>query len=218
MVSFKHLLVDGWNAIHSHSQLRGVLESGGWQAARAELCCKLAPIHDFFGARLTIVYDGRGDDISIERPSECPTFSEVFTPSDMTADELIESLCAVSKNPGEIAVSTRDGMLSLTARSFGAFAFSPDELFALSASASVGLEAAAGISRRKNAEEWKKSNPFRGLDALALEIGSALPRARLISKRLKKKLKRMERRAESGGSAEGGVSAGDGVSAGNCGE
>ena len=88
MYEFKHIVVDGWNVIHSHPKLKKLLTSGNQDAARAELSSLLAPIHDFGGSRITIVYDGTGEDISIVRRSQILTFSEVFTPSNMTADEL----------------------------------------------------------------------------------------------------------------------------------
>ena len=78
MYEFKHIVVDGWNVIHSHPKLKKLLTSGNQDAARAELSSLLAPIHDFGGSRITIVYDGTGEDISIVRRSQILTFSEVF--------------------------------------------------------------------------------------------------------------------------------------------
>lgn len=189
MYPYKHLVIDGWNAIHSQSQLRRAFELESLDSARAKLMQIVAPIHDFGGVRITIVYDGKGEDISIVRPNSCLTFSEVFTPASLSADELIEQLCSTSKKPQDIMIVTRDNMLRLTATSFGAFSISPEELFTMSSSASANLAIATRGNNTANARVWKKLNPFESLDPLALELTQAVA-SPLISKRLKKKLKR----------------------------
>lgn len=196
--AFKHLLVDGWNVIRSRSELRRVMDRDGWQAARAELARILAPIHDFAGVRVTIVYDGQGESASIERPKECGTFSEVFTPSSMTADELIERLCARSDNPSEIMVATRDNLIRVTSASFGSCGMSVDDLMEMASRTECSLERSAYRIGRENFLEWKKANPFAKLDKFELELKGALSGHPLISKRLKKKLKRLKARQENG--------------------
>ena len=54
--------MDGWNTIHAHSNLARMLESEDAQGAQSALSIMLEPIHDFDGARVTIVYDGNGAD------------------------------------------------------------------------------------------------------------------------------------------------------------
>lgn len=185
-----HIIVDGWNAIHSSSQLKKLLDSSP-EAARAALLEKLAPVHDFGGSRLTIVYDGAGDEIQIERPNEILTLSEVFTPSFMTADELIEKLCASSKNASAITVVSRDNMLKLTASSFGALAISPEEIFDAASAKISEISAHAKNENRKSSRQWRrqKASPFDALDALFSEIQDSVSKEpTLISKRLKKRL------------------------------
>lgn len=189
MYEFKHIVVDGWNVIHSHPKLKKLLTSGNQDAARAELSSLLAPIHDFGGSRITIVYDGTGEDISIVRRSQILTFSEVFTPSNMTADELIEQLCSTSKNPDRILVVSRDNLLRLTASSFGALSIAPEQIFEWSSTASSGLRSTAESNNNKAEKEWRKCNPLSQLDDLALDINEVRKSA-LISKHLKKSLKR----------------------------
>lgn len=189
MYDFKHIVVDGWNAIHSNPKLKKLLNAGAQDAARAGLSNLLAPIHDFGGSRITIVYDGSGDDISIVRRSQILTFSEVFTPSNMTADELIEQLCATSKNPDRILVVSRDNLLRLTASSFGALSVTPEQIFDWSSSASAGLRDTAKSNNKKSEKEWEKGNPFSKLDYLALDI-SKVRKSSLVSKYIEKSLKK----------------------------
>lgn len=92
-----HILVDGWNVIHAEPTLKKLLLADA-RAAQRKLAEMLEPIHDVYATRITIVYDGRGEDVSIERPNDAViTFSEVYTPSNMTADEFIERYCALAK-------------------------------------------------------------------------------------------------------------------------
>jgi len=190
MYEFKHIVIDGWNVIHSNPRLKKLLTQLSQEAARAELAHMLAPIHDYGGARVTIVYDGSGDEISIVRPNEILTFSEVYTPSFLTADELIEQLCSTSKNPDRILVVTRDNLLRLTASSFGALSISPDKIFEWSTHAQSGLTNAAQANNRKAQRSWQQANPFSDLDTLAIDIGEVVKRSELVSKHLKKRARR----------------------------
>ncbi len=190
MKNQKHILVDGWNVIHSHPRLARALAEGKAELAQSELSKMLEPIHDYDGARVSIVYDGKGAEISIVRRSDTLTFSEVYTPSVMTADELIEQLCATSKNPQTLLIVTRDNLLRLTASSFGALSISPDKFFEWGNESKNAINKTAQTNNEQGAREWKKSTPFAKLDELALDIKSATSAIPLLPKRLRKKLKR----------------------------
>ncbi len=189
MLNCKHLLVDGWNAIHSHPHLKRVLQEESQEAARALLLEMLSAFHDFGGVRLTIVYDGKGEQISIVRPYQTLTLSEVFTPSYLTADELIEQLCATSRNPSSILVATRDNLIRLTASSFKVCGISPEELFTLADREKRELGVATAEVSRKVQRQWKSHSPFDALDTLASDLKRAMG-VPLVSKRLKRKMKK----------------------------
>ena len=115
-----HILVDGWNVIHAEPTLKKLLLADA-RAAQRKLAEMLEPIHDVYATRITIVYDGRGEDVSIERPNDAViTFSEVYTPSNMTADEFIERYCALAKNRARIIVISNDNMIWETVSVLGA--------------------------------------------------------------------------------------------------
>ena len=190
MYCFKHILVDGWNAIHAHPKLSRMLAENQAEGAQSALYDMLSAIHDYDGVRVTIVYDGTGTDVSIVRRSKILTFSEVYTPSSMTADELIEQLCATSRRPQELLVITRDNLLSLTASSFRVSAISPEKFFEWSGESRKSMLQTAKSNTDKGAREWKKSNPFAKLDELAIDIKSATRKTPLVSKHLKKKMKK----------------------------
>lgn len=209
MECFKHILVDGWNAIHAHPRLARELAENRAEEAQAELSAMLAALHDYDGARITIVYDGAGADISVVRRGAATTFSEVYTPSVMTADEFIEQFCAESKRPQDLLVITRDNLLRLTASSFGAMSLTPESFFERAEISDRAVVRAAKSNNAAASLEWRKTNPFSKLDELAVDIESAFGKSPLISKRLKKKRARASAKnaSECRGNAEHGEDA-----------
>ncbi len=123
----RHLLIDGYNVIHSWPRLRKYLRRGG-EVARARLVEQVRVLHDVEGIRVTIVFDGRGDDIEIERPTPDLTFSVIFSPRGLSADGVIEQLVGTARSPESIQVSTRDNLMRETVRALGAESLSPEEL------------------------------------------------------------------------------------------
>ena len=186
----RHILVDGWNALHAHPKLARKLCSGRAEAAQSELSAMLESVHDWYCVRITVVYDGVGDDISIVRRGESLTFSEVYTPSFMTADEFIEQFCAASKRPQELLVVSRDNLLRLTASSFGVSSLSPESFFERASETEEAVRKRAALNKAASDAEWSKENPFSKLDELASDIESAFKNPPLVSKRLRKKMRK----------------------------
>lgn len=145
---------------------------------------------------MTIVYDGRGDEVSILRRNGINTLSEVFTPSCMTADELIEQLCASSSNPSGITVVSRDNLLRLTATTFGATALAPDKLFDGARGCSRSMAESLRISNAAADRKWNSESAFALLDTFDLEVREAARRAEIISKHMKKRRRRLASAAE----------------------
>jgi predicted RNA-binding protein with PIN domain len=165
----RHLLVDAFNVIHAWPELRATLASHGPDAARAQLADLLRPIHDMEGWRVTLVFDGRGDAITVERPGREPTFSFVFGPSGLSADGVIEQLVANATLPPaedrrsrkkkaeapEIAVATRDNLLGEAARACGARQLTPELLRDWAGHAAVRQTCDVLARSRQAASAWK---------------------------------------------------------------
>jgi predicted RNA-binding protein with PIN domain len=165
----RHLLVDALNVIHAWPELRAVLATHGADAARTQLATILRPIHDIEGWRVTIVLDGAGDEIRVERPGKELTFSYVYGPKGLTADGIIEQLVGnATLSPdedrrsrkkkdrdAEIVVATRDNMLSEATAANGARLMTPNLLreWAKDAAARQGREVLA--RSRKAASQWQ---------------------------------------------------------------
>ncbi len=199
MAADGHIIIDGWNAVRSNPSMEKIFLERGLDAAREELWRLVGPLHDYGGARVTIVYDGRGEDVSILRRNGINALSEVFTPSCMTADELIEQLCASSSNPSGITVVSRDNLLRLTATTFGATALAPDKLFDGARGCSRAMAESLRISNAAADRKWKSESAFAALDAFDLEVREAARRAEIISKHMKKRRRRLASAAEGRG-------------------
>ena len=199
MASDRHIIIDGWNAVRSNRSTERTFLEHGLDAAREVFWKLVEPLHDYAGSRVTIVYDGKGEEISIQRRNGINTLSEVFTPSYMTADELIEQLCATSSNPSSITVVTRDNLLRLTSTTFGATALSPDKLFDSAGGCAKAMAESLHLSNSKEDRKWRSENAFSALDSLDLEIQAAAKRAEIMSKHMKKRRKRLLARAQSDG-------------------
>ncbi|MEM0966058.1 MAG: NYN domain-containing protein [Verrucomicrobiota bacterium] len=116
----KHLLIDGYNVIHSLPSLKKLLEES--QEAACESLIRMArAIHDEEGIRVTVVFDGREKTVQIERPCQRVTFSVVYASSQLSADGVIEQLLARSRQPEQITVASRDNMIREASAARGAF-------------------------------------------------------------------------------------------------
>ncbi|MEI6861148.1 MAG: NYN domain-containing protein [Verrucomicrobiota bacterium] len=158
MASAKHLLVDGPNILHAWPELRALLRRDR-DAARSQLRHRLTAIHDTEAVCLTLVFDGRGPELRLERPSQQETFTVLFTPSRLTADDVIEQLVARAAAPRDCYVATADQTERRTVEALGALVVAPDELAAWCARAETRLGTQAAALRRHNTQEWRRPAP-----------------------------------------------------------
>jgi uncharacterized protein len=124
-----HLLVDGANVLHAWAELRGLAKRDR-EAARSRLIQAMAAIHDLGSRRVTVVFDGSGSELRIDRPSGEASFSILRTPSGTTADDVIERLVAQGADPAACVVATADRGIGETVRAAGGAVIDPEELAA----------------------------------------------------------------------------------------
>ncbi len=165
----RHLLVDAFNVIHAWPNLRAVLVTHGPDAARTQLADTLRPIHDAEGWRVTLVFDGSGDEIRVERPGQETTFSYIFGPKGLSADAVIEQLVVNATLPAaedrrprkkkgpaqEIVVATRDNLLSAAASAAGARLMTPEFLRDWADNAAARQTRDVVMRQRKAAGQWQ---------------------------------------------------------------
>jgi uncharacterized protein len=152
----KHLLVDGANILHAWPELRALLKRDR-DAARSRLSQALTSIHDVELTRVTLVFDGRGSELVIERPSGHATFTHLYTPTGTTADDVIEQLVGKSTSAAACVVATDDRAERRTVESLGAVSVSSDELAAWVARVEQRQRAQLAGLKRENERDWRRS-------------------------------------------------------------
>jgi predicted RNA-binding protein with PIN domain len=154
----KHLLIDGSNILHAWAVLRVLLKSDR-DVARAKLSQMLSVIHDEEHVRLTIVFDGRGEDLTVEYPGTQKTFAHIYTPAGTTADDVIEQLVGQAAEPGNCAVASDDRAERQTIEASGANGISAEELAAWVQRAELRQQSRVNGLKRDNERAWRKHKP-----------------------------------------------------------
>lgn len=161
----RHLLIDGYNAIHALEAFRPYLPRS-LDLACSRLVEQVRVIHDVEALRTTVVFDGRGRQLEIERPGGVMTFSVIYSPADVSADGIIEQIVRRSECPPEVTVVSRDNLVAESTRAAGAVCIPPDEL--LHWMGRCAARQAASLQKRRlraKAEEARHS-PWSALDRL----------------------------------------------------
>lgn len=151
----KHLLVDAANILHAWPDSRALLKRDR-DAARAQLIQRLGALHDAETVRVTIVIDGRGPEIVVEHPSSQDTLTVVYTPSSLTADDVIERMVGRSVDPSMCEVATGDQAERGTIEATGAVWVRPADLAARIEGAERRLSSKVAGLNRANAQDWRR--------------------------------------------------------------
>ncbi len=121
----RYLIVDGHSIIFAWPELRTLHERRA-SAARDELIKRLRNYQDWTGARVVIVFDGKGTTISTTSdPDDVQIF---YSRSGQTADAIIERLAKKYAEQFELMVASSDTMEAETVQACGAEWISPDAL------------------------------------------------------------------------------------------
>ncbi len=111
----RHLIIDGYNLIHAVPEWK-CLARGDLAPAREALANVARAIHDADGIRVTVVFDGPADRLTIERPTGQQTFSLIYATAELSADGVIEQLCGKARRGEDLWVATGDNMIAESAR------------------------------------------------------------------------------------------------------
>ena len=153
----KHLLVDGSNIMHAWPELRALLARDR-DAARSRLSHAVAPLHDVEHLRVTVVFDGRGAELTVERPAGEATFAHIHTPTGTTADEVIVQLVQGAREPGDCLVATDDRGEREAIEALGAAAISSADLEGRARRAAQRQGAQVARRTRQNDREWGRKS------------------------------------------------------------
>lgn len=130
---------------------------GNFDALRERLVDDLRVIHDAEPLRMTIVFDGKGNTVTVERPTNNLTFSVVYTPSGMSADELIEQLVQKTDKATEVTVFSRDNLIAAAVRAYGGFLLPPEALWEWIDRSRNAQITVLNKQRQADARKWKRS-------------------------------------------------------------
>ncbi|MFP4283038.1 MAG: NYN domain-containing protein [Opitutales bacterium] len=153
-----HLLVDGYNLAHAWLEMRACL-GRRLDTTAALLVDRLLPVHDAAEHALTVVFDGKGAQPTIEHPDGRETLTLVYAAGGQTADGLIEQLLARAPSTEGWKVATNDLALGQTAHSYGADVLSAEQTAAWLDQ--LGRATTDWISRhaRRNERQWRHPRP-----------------------------------------------------------
>lgn len=141
--------------LHAWPDLRQIA-SRDRTAARAELLRQLTALHDGGDFRVTLVFDGRGGEMVVERPFEQTTFSVVYTPASLTADDVIEQLVANSAEPATCLVASDDHAERETVTALGASVLRPADLAVMVEQATRRQSTRVQLRKQENNQTWRK--------------------------------------------------------------
>jgi uncharacterized protein len=154
----KHLLVDGANVLHASPEWRALMKRD-LNTARALLVQRLTIIHDTEAVRVTIVFDGRGPELVITRPSAQLTLSVLHTSAALTADDVIEQLVGRAADAAHCVVVTGDQAERRTIEATGAIWMPPADLMRWTERAEQRLSAKVTDLNLRDAREWRAPSP-----------------------------------------------------------
>ncbi len=116
----KALVIDGYNLIHAHPSLSGIVDRDR-DTAREDLLRELSPLSypDYYHL-VMVVFDAAGSQQSEPVVEGCEGIEVVFTRRGQSADSFIEAAVRHMVSEGQVEVVTNDRMLAGVVTGFGA--------------------------------------------------------------------------------------------------
>ena len=129
-------------------------------AARESLCKAVRLIHDVEGIHVTVVFDGQGDEVKIERPTPEVTFSIVYATKDLSADGLIEQLACKKKKNVETIVASEDNFIRQAVSAAGGTVITANDLLEWVNACERRQVRNIKNHKKSTDEEWKQESPW----------------------------------------------------------
>jgi predicted RNA-binding protein with PIN domain len=115
-MDFDWLIIDGYNLMHQDGALEGRRDD--LQTARQRLVRSIERTATEMASRITVVFDGR--ESGRDAVFDAPNFEVVFSPSNRTADGVIEQMVHDAKKTERVLVVTSDWIEQRLVSVFGA--------------------------------------------------------------------------------------------------
>ena len=136
------IIIDGYSLMHRQGR------PGNLMTARQQLVRKLEEVAGRLAERITVVFDGTG--LGGGEGYEASAIEIVFSPSDKTADTVIERMAHEVPDPAGILVVTSDRLERETAGAAGADTMSSGDFLDWCERTRSELSRQAGARRGKN--------------------------------------------------------------------
>lgn len=147
--------------VHAWPDTRALLRRDR-ESAKALLVRRVGVLRDFMGWRVTVVFDGRGEGLSVEAVGDAADFACIHTPRGMTADDAIEQLVGGATDPSTFLVATGDQAERATVEAAGASWCDPEELAKRIASAGIRQGRAVARGNAASEQGWRAAGGGEG--------------------------------------------------------
>jgi len=107
-MSYDWIIIDGNNLLHSDPALTDLVARRAFDQARTKLVQRLNPLVGELAGRMTVVFDGR--DGTAGTGFGGAAVEVQFSPSNLSADAIIERMVRTADCPGRTAVVSSDRM------------------------------------------------------------------------------------------------------------
>jgi len=158
----EHLLIDGYNVLHDWEELRQQMRRS-IDGAREHLIERVRVIRAVEGHRITLVFDGQGEQPEVEQPGEDPGFAVLYAPKGVSADGLIEQIVRRARQPQACQVISRDNMVIESIRAAGGYGYSPQDLLDWIRHCEAHQLRRIEQRSQQNQAAWKKDSPWDAL-------------------------------------------------------
>ncbi len=143
----QHLLVDGNNIGRAWPETAALWKRSAG-AAQQQVVERVRTWHDAMNWRVTVVFDGRGESLTVDTPTGEASFVVAWSARDATADTVIERWVGRSRDPSTCVVASGDAALASTVSATGAQTITPADL-------------AAWVSRAQQNVQRRSNSPAR---------------------------------------------------------
>ncbi len=156
MAKKRYLFVDAFNVMHAFGNLSRAFYKG-IDSARDQLADKVGSIHDAEGIHTILILSGSSDLLKIDYPLGKKTFEYVYTPTNLSTDDVVNQLLACISGSTRTTVASNDAKVRESARINGAIAISAEDLYNWVCACERRLIKDAECWRMLNENKWNHS-------------------------------------------------------------
>ena len=155
------ILIDGSNVIHAWPELRALLPARK-DEARSRLVERVRALHEAGTDEVIVVFDGRGESMSVTSQGADPAVLVVYTAAGQTADTVIEQFVGRAPHPENCRVVTADRAERQTVEALGAVVLPPEDLAAWIDRAERRVGSKLERRRAENDQKWRGKGKGEG--------------------------------------------------------